>query len=34
MAPKTKLASLSSSAVAPEIQMGGSSTQEAPIEGA
>jgi len=33
MAPKTKPAASSSSAVALEVQMGGSSTQEAPILG-
>ena len=33
MAPKTKPVASSSSAVAPDVQMGSSSTQEAPILG-
>jgi len=33
MIPKTKPVAFSSSVVAPEVQMGGSSTQEAPILG-
>jgi len=33
MAPKTKHATSSSSVAAPEAQMGGPSTQEAPISG-
>ena len=33
MAPKTKPAVSSSSVVAPEVQMGGPPTQEAPISG-
>ena len=33
MAPKTKPVAASSSVVAPEVQMGGSFTQEAPISG-
>ena len=33
MAPKTKPVGSSSSAVARKVQMGGSSTQEAPISG-
>ena len=33
MAPKTKHVASSSSVVTPEVQMGGSSTQKAPISG-